>query len=126
MEAAEAKIQRILQRDQQFLVPHFQRPYSWREPQWRVFGKLGVKLMMGEEEAAAMALLQADRPAIEQEIGAALEWNPHPGKKFKAIRLTRPTQLSDRSSWPEAITWLTGTAVAFKRAFAPRVAALEV
>jgi hypothetical protein len=73
-----------------------------------------------------MAPLQADRVAIEQEIGAALEWNPHPDKKFKAIRLTRPTQFLDRSSWPEAMAWLTSTAVAFKRAFGPRIAALDV
>jgi Protein of unknown function DUF262/Protein of unknown function (DUF1524)/Domain of unknown function (DUF4268) len=36
MEAAEAKVQKVLQGDKQFLVPHFQRPYSWREREWRV------------------------------------------------------------------------------------------
>lgn len=35
MEAAEAKIQRVLEGTKQFLVPHFQRPYSWREDQWK-------------------------------------------------------------------------------------------
>lgn len=89
-------------------------------------GKLGVKLMLGEDGAEAMALLQADRAAIEQVIGAALEWNPHPDKKLKAIRLTRPAQFLDRGSWPEVMTWLTRTAVAFKQAFAPRIAALSV
>jgi hypothetical protein len=88
-------------------------------------GKLVVKLMLDEETSEAMALLQAARGAIEEEIGAALEWNPYPGKKFKAIRLTRPTQFSDRDSWPEATTWLTSTAVAFKRAFGSRIAALD-
>lgn len=34
VEAAEAKIQRVLEGSRQFLVPHFQRPYSWREKQW--------------------------------------------------------------------------------------------
>ena len=29
------------------------------------------------------------------------------------------------ATWPEAIAWLAKTAVAFKQAFAPRVAALE-
>ncbi len=65
MEAAEAKVQKVLQGDKQFLVPHFQRPYSWRE------------------------------------------------------RL-------DRATWPGAIAWLTTMAVAFKRAFTPRVAALDL
>jgi Protein of unknown function DUF262 len=36
MEVAEARVQRVLQGDKQFLVPHFQRPYSWRESEWRV------------------------------------------------------------------------------------------
>lgn len=36
MEAAEVKVQRILEKLQQFVVPHFQRPYAWREEQWRV------------------------------------------------------------------------------------------
>lgn len=36
MEAAEAKIQRVLEGSKQFLVPHFQRPYSWREEQWKM------------------------------------------------------------------------------------------
>lgn len=51
---------------------------------------------------------------------------PHPDKKLKAIRLMRPTQLLDRGSWPEAMDWLTSTAVAFKLTFGPRIAALDV
>jgi uncharacterized protein with ParB-like and HNH nuclease domain len=35
MEAAEAKIQRVLEGSKQFLVPHYQRPYSWKEEQWK-------------------------------------------------------------------------------------------
>ncbi len=88
-------------------------------------GKLVVKMMMNEDEAAALPKFLEDRAAIERVIGAALEWNPYPDKKFKAIRLTRPTDLADRATWPEAIAWLAKTAVAFKQAFAPRVAALE-
>jgi hypothetical protein len=82
--------------------------------------------MLGEEATEAMALLRADRAAIEQAIGESLEWNPHPDKKFKAIRLMRPTQFLDRSSWPAAMDWLTSTAVAFKQTFGPRIAALDV
>lgn len=36
MEAAEAKIQRVLEGSKQFLVPHYQRPYSWKQDQWKV------------------------------------------------------------------------------------------
>jgi Domain of unknown function (DUF4268) len=81
--------------------------------------------MLSEEETESMALLQADRLAIEQMIGAALEWNPHPEKKFNAIRLTRPVLFSDRESWPEAIAWLAETAVAFRRTFGPRIAMFD-
>lgn len=34
MEAAEAKVQKVLEGTKQFLVPHYQRPYSWREREW--------------------------------------------------------------------------------------------
>jgi uncharacterized protein with ParB-like and HNH nuclease domain len=34
MQAAEAKVQKVLERCEQFLVPHYQRPYSWTEKQW--------------------------------------------------------------------------------------------
>lgn len=35
MNAAEAKIQKVLEGSKQFMVPHFQRPYSWKEDQWK-------------------------------------------------------------------------------------------
>ncbi|MFI5297150.1 MAG: DUF262 domain-containing protein [Polyangiales bacterium] len=35
MQAAEAKLQKVLDGSKQFLVPHYQRPYSWSEDQWR-------------------------------------------------------------------------------------------
>ena len=49
MEAAEAKVQRILQGDKQFLVPHFQRPYSWREREWKVLWDDLVELVDEED-----------------------------------------------------------------------------
>src|SRR5215510_1484207 len=49
MEAAEAKVQKVLRGDQQFLVPHFQRPYSWREREWRVLWEDLLELL-GEDD----------------------------------------------------------------------------
>jgi hypothetical protein len=89
-------------------------------------GKLFVKMMMDEEEGDALSSFLADRAAIEAEIGVPLEWNPHPDNKFKSIRVARPTDFLDRTTWPGAIAWLTTMAVAFKRAFTPRVAALDL
>ncbi len=88
-------------------------------------GKLNVHMMMDEEELATLTRLQENRAAIEAEIGASLEWNPTPDKKFKAIRLSRPFPLADRGCWPGAVAWLVDTAVSFRRTFAPRIAAAE-
>lgn len=35
MEAAEAHVEKVLEGRKQFLVPHFQRPYAWRDEQWK-------------------------------------------------------------------------------------------
>ncbi len=48
MQAAEAKLQRILEGSKQFLVPHYQRPYSWKEEQWDALWRDIVVLL--EEE----------------------------------------------------------------------------
>ncbi|MGH9886312.1 MAG: DUF4268 domain-containing protein [bacterium] len=86
-------------------------------------GRLTVKLAFDEECAAEMLPgLEAVRADIEREIGAPLEWNPHPEKKFKTIRISRPFSFADRAAWDGGIRWLTTTEVAFKHAFAPRVA----
>ncbi len=89
-------------------------------------GKLVVKMMVDEEEGDVMPLLQAERTAIESQIGSALEWNPHPEKKYKSICLARPMDFTDRNAWPAAIDWLAAMAVAFRKAFAPRIAAIEI
>lgn len=73
-----------------------------------------------------LELLLAQRRAIEAELGCVLEWNPHPEKRQKTIRISRPASLMDRASWPSAIEWLTTTAVAFHAAFAPRIAQLDL
>lgn len=86
-------------------------------------GRLAVKLTFNEEGAAEMLpRLEAVRADIEREIGSPLEWNPHPEKKFKTIRISRQFSFADRAAWDSGILWLTTTAVAFKQAFAPRVA----
>ena len=50
MEAAEAKVQRVLGREStQFLVPHYQRPYSWRQDQWTTLWRDVVELLEDPE-----------------------------------------------------------------------------
>lgn len=57
----------------------------------------------------------------EREIGAPLEWNPHPDQKEKVIRLVRKIDPTDRGRWPEAIDWLVQTLVRFRDTFRLRI-----
>ena len=50
MEAAEARIQKVLEGTKQFLVPHYQRPYSWKEEQWKTLW-LDVLELLGDRDA---------------------------------------------------------------------------
>lgn len=45
MQAAEAKLQRVLEGSKQFLVPHYQRPYSWQKEQWEALWRDIVVLL---------------------------------------------------------------------------------
>lgn len=49
MEAAEAKVQKVLEGSKQFLVPHFQRPYSWRDSQWKPLWRDLIELVEDAE-----------------------------------------------------------------------------
>jgi len=85
-----------------------------------------VKFMMNEDVAPAMDALRREQETIEREVGAPLEWNPHPEKKMKSIKLRKSLAVGDRATWPEAIQWLTQSAIAMKAAFGPRVAQLDL
>ncbi|HEY2409926.1 MAG TPA: DUF4268 domain-containing protein [Polyangiaceae bacterium] len=45
MEAAEAKLQKVLEGSKQFQVPHYQRPYSWDSPQWQTLWRDVLELV---------------------------------------------------------------------------------
>lgn len=89
-------------------------------------GEVGVKLLMNEDVATAMDIFRREQAAIEAEVGAPLEWNPHPEKKQKSIKLRYAVKIADRESWPAAVEWLTRYAVTMKAAFATRIAQLDV
>jgi hypothetical protein len=80
---------------------------------------------MNEEVTPAMEALLRARAAIETEVGTELEWNPHPERKQKSIRLRHAASIADRESWPATVEWLVQNAVAMKGAFARRIAELE-
>ncbi len=90
-------------------------------------GRVGVRVYLGNKIAdSALAQLEADKVAIEKEIGAKLLWNPTPEKRDKVIALYRKVDLADRESWPEYCDWLVEHVRKFRKAFMPRVKKLEL
>jgi hypothetical protein len=85
-------------------------------------GRIGVRVYIGNKIAdMALPQLEAQRSAIENEIGEPLKWNPNPDAKDKVILLDREADLDNRSKWPEYISWLAERVTKFKKAFEPRV-----
>jgi hypothetical protein len=90
-------------------------------------GKIAVRVLIRSEIASiALPQLEAERPAIESEIGEKLEWNPNPDAMDKTIRLQRAADLNDRDKWPEYVSWLVDKVEKFKNAFGPRVKKLNL
>jgi Domain of unknown function (DUF4268) len=90
-------------------------------------GRIGVRVYVSNKIAdAAFPKLLADRAAIETEIGENLQWNPSPNNLDKIILLSRDVDLSDRSKWPEYVSWLADKVDKFKNAFGPRVKLLNL
>jgi hypothetical protein len=89
--------------------------------------RVGLRIYLGGRVAnAALQQLEPQRQEIEAELGERLEWNPHPEKSDKVIRLTRDADIADRSKWPEIIQWLTQRAVSFKEVFGPRLMTIDL
>ena len=84
--------------------------------------RIGVRVYIGNKIAdMALPQLEAERLAIESEIGQPLQWNPNPDNKDKIILLDRKVDLDDRSKWPEYVSWLAEQVSKFKKAFEPRI-----
>ncbi|MBI5909163.1 MAG: DUF4268 domain-containing protein [Betaproteobacteria bacterium] len=89
--------------------------------------RIGVRVYVGNRIAeAALAQLEKDKVAIEQEIGEKLVWNPTPEKRDKIIGLFRKVDLSNRDAWPEYCDWLVDFDGKFRKAFVPRIKALKL
>jgi hypothetical protein len=90
-------------------------------------GRIGVRVYIRSKVAdVALPQLEAERAAIEKEIGEPLQWNPNPDNMDKIILLDRPADLNDRSKWPEYISWLVDRVAKFKNAFEPRIKKLDL
>ena len=90
-------------------------------------GRIGIRIYIGNRIAeAALAQLEKDKDAIENEIGEKLSWNPTPEKRDKIIGLFRSVDVSNRDAWPEYCDWLVNFVGKFRMAFVPRIKALKL
>ena len=78
------------------------------------------------EDKRYFALLEAQRAAIETEIGHPLTWHNLPGTKSCKIYLRKNSDFLDRSQWPRQHEWLRENLEKFYRIFAPRVKQLSL
>jgi hypothetical protein len=60
----------------------------------------------GAQAKAHVTRLEADKAAIETEIGQPLLWHNPPDTRSARIYVRRTANLRDRNSWPELHTWL--------------------
>jgi hypothetical protein len=85
-------------------------------------GRIGVRVYLQNKVAdIALPQLEAQRAAIEAEIGEPLKGNPYPDKLDKIIVLDREADLNDRNQWDEYIDWLVARVDKFRKVFGPRV-----
>lgn len=82
-------------------------------------------VLTGPEAKSHFQLLQHSKVAIENEIGATLEWQELPDKPESRVLLRRFGMDPDhRAQWQEQHDWLADKLERFQRAFALRVEAL--
>lgn len=68
--------------------------------------------------------LETGKEQIEKEIGEPLTWHNPPEKRMCRIYIRKPTNLQDKSKWPEQHAWLLEKLDLFRKVFAERVKAL--
>ncbi|MBI1849638.1 MAG: DUF4268 domain-containing protein [Planctomycetes bacterium] len=83
-------------------------------------------MLTGDDASLVFKELAKAREAIDDGIGAPLEWDARPDKRNKRIKLTHEVRLIERGTWQGAIEWLTRTAVAFRETFGPRISEIDV
>ena len=88
---------------------------------------IGVEIYLKPPHAKAFFhLLAQDKPAIEAELGEALDWQELPTKKGARVFLGKEdTDPSDEADWPRQHAWLADVLERFNRVFRPRIAQLD-
>ena len=90
-----------------------------------VTDELGVSCDINQLDKSWFRQLFEQKDAIEQEVGAALDWREQPDKPTSRILLfKRGTDPELRADWPDQHAWFAMTLDRFAKAFRPRVAKL--
>jgi hypothetical protein len=89
-------------------------------------GELRAEVCVEHHEFAKawFAELEAQRAALEAEIGATLTWHNPPGKRACRIYVRRAASIDDRTDWANQHRWLREQLEQLHAAFGPRVKAL--
>ncbi len=89
--------------------------------------RIGIRVYIKNTLASeALPQLESQKDAIEKEIGESLIWNPNPENRDKTITLSMEADISNRDNWKGYIEWLVNRTELFRRAFMPRVRALQL
>ncbi len=83
-------------------------------------GEVAVDLTVNDDKELFRSLLQ-ERSAIEQEIGATLDWREMPDKKQSRVVLSHQCDLKDEAEWSQHFHWLQGTVEQFDKIFRLRL-----
>jgi Domain of unknown function (DUF4268) len=85
-----------------------------------------AELTLNGAQKANLTLLEADKAAIEAEVGQPLIWHNPPDTHSARIYVRRAADLHDRNSWPELHAWLLRRLEELRSAFAKRVKTLAL
>jgi hypothetical protein len=89
--------------------------------------RVGVRVVLAAPvAAAALPQLEAQKVAIEREVGMPLVWNPHPEKAVKTIVGERAGDILEGAERSELVEWISRLAEKMREAFAPRVRQLDL
>lgn len=90
-------------------------------------GWIAALLVIGGDEGHAhYHLLEAQRPAIEGELGEAVIWDFDPNRRQSHVKVLREAlDPTDESQWPEIHEWLRLKAELLDRVFRPKVRTLD-
>ena len=87
--------------------------------------QIGCELYIRETQSGFIELKE-DKQAIEEELGALLEWKELPDRKGSRIVQYNSADFQEREKWPELFEWFKERSEAFYKTFYKRVQNLNL